>query len=244
MRHELFDLVLKQDLRFFDRPENSVGALMSRLDSYPQAILELMGINVGLVVLAGINVLISAILALAISWRVSVIGVFVALPPLLVSGLTRVSLEGRVDANMDKRYALSSSVASEAVLAIRTVSSLAIERSVLAAYAGELDAAIRRGLPGIFHMMIWFAITQSTEYFVLGLGFWFVHPSRPRCTTRLDTDNCDPGGDRSSSLRNGCPSISSSPRSWQFTSQAKAQLRCSHTRAVGALVQRCNHGSV
>ncbi|KAJ4326150.1 hypothetical protein N0V84_003200 [Fusarium piperis] len=172
-RLELFDRVLKQDLRFFDRPENAVGALMSRLDSYPQAILELMGINVGLVVLAGINVLISAVLALAVSWRVAVVGVFVALPPMLLAGFARVRLEAKVDAGMSKRYAASSAVASETVMAIRTVSSLAIEQSVLASYAHELDTAISTSIPGLFHMMIWFALTQSIEFFMLGLGFWW-----------------------------------------------------------------------
>ncbi|KAI8681216.1 hypothetical protein NCS55_00372100 [Fusarium keratoplasticum] len=172
-RLELFDQVLKQDLRFFDRPENAVGALMSRLDSYPQAILELMGINFGLIVLAGINVLSSSVLALAISWRVAVVGVFVALPPMLVAGYARVRLEAKVDASMSKRYAASSAVASETVMAIRTVSSLAMERSVLASYAHELDTAISTSIPGLFHMMIWFALTQSIEFFILGLGFWW-----------------------------------------------------------------------
>ncbi|RSL49667.1 hypothetical protein CEP53_009077 [Fusarium sp. AF-6] len=172
-RLELFDQVLKQDLRFFDRPENAVGALMSRLDSYPQAILELMGINVGLVVLSGINVLISSVLALAISWRVAVVGVFVALPPMLLAGYARVRLEAKVDAGMSKRYAVSSAVASETVITIRTVSSLAIEQSVLASYAHELDTAISTSVPGLFHMMIWFALTQSIEFFILGLGFWW-----------------------------------------------------------------------
>ncbi|CRK14482.1 hypothetical protein BN1708_011131 [Verticillium longisporum] len=114
--------------------QNTVGSLMSKLDSYPQSIFELMGMNVGLITIAGINVLISAILALAISWRVAVIGVFVGLPPMLVAG-----------------YA----------------------RRVLAQYAEELDAAIHKALPGLFNMMIWFALTQSIEYFILSLGFWW-----------------------------------------------------------------------
>lgn len=171
-RHEIFDSILKQDLRFFDRPENTVGSLMSRIDSYPQSILELMGFNVGVVVLSAINVLISAVLAFAISWRVAVVGVLAGLPPMLVAGYARIRLESKVDMHMSKRYAASSSVASESVMAIRTVSSLAIERSVLDTYARELDRAIHEARPGLFNMMIWFALTQSIEYFVLALGFW------------------------------------------------------------------------
>lgn len=145
---------------------------MSRIDSYPQGILELMGFNIGIVVLNCATVIISAVLAFAISWRVAVVGVLAGLPLMLFAGYARVRLESKVDGDMSKRYAASSSVASETITAIRTVSSLAIERSVLNTYARELDAAIHQSRPGLFHMMAWFALTQSIEYFVLGLGFW------------------------------------------------------------------------
>ena len=59
MRREILQSFLRQDLAFFDRPENTVGALVSRLDSYPQAILELMGFTVSIILMSAINVLIS-----------------------------------------------------------------------------------------------------------------------------------------------------------------------------------------
>ena len=46
-RKHMLDCMLRQDIQFFDRPENSTGALADRLSSYPQAILELMGYNIG-----------------------------------------------------------------------------------------------------------------------------------------------------------------------------------------------------
>ncbi|KAI5861122.1 P-loop containing nucleoside triphosphate hydrolase protein [Durotheca rogersii] len=173
MRKELLDSVLRQDLRFFDRPENTVGALTSRLDSYPQAILELMGFNVSLVLLASINVLACSILALVISWRVAVVGVFVGLPPMLAAGWARIRVETKMDSDMDKKFSASSSVASETVTAIRTVSSLAIEGKVLKRYTDELDTAIKKSTAPLFRMMIWFSLTQSIEYFILALGFWW-----------------------------------------------------------------------
>lgn len=45
-RESMLDSMLRQDIQFFDRPENTTGALTSRLDSYPQAILELMSFNI------------------------------------------------------------------------------------------------------------------------------------------------------------------------------------------------------
>ncbi|KAG7286286.1 hypothetical protein NEMBOFW57_008594 [Staphylotrichum longicolle] len=172
LRKGIFDRILRQDLRFFDRPENTVGALISRLDSYPQAVLELMGFTVAIVILSATNVIASAVLSLVISWKLGLVGVFAGMPPLLLSGYSRMRLETMMDKNTDKRFSDSASIASEAVMAIRTVSSLAIENTVLTRYTNELDQAIRQTAPSMFHMMVWFSLTQSIEYFVLALGFW------------------------------------------------------------------------
>ncbi|KAE8135854.1 P-loop containing nucleoside triphosphate hydrolase protein [Aspergillus pseudotamarii] len=172
-RHDLLSSMLKQDLRFFDRPENTVGALTSRLDSHPQAILELMGFNIALVVLSAINVLASSILSLTIAWKLGVMGVFVGLPPMLVAGYARIRLETKMDTDMGKRFSQSASMASEAVLSIRTVSSLAMEKNILERYTNELDQAIQTSVRPLFSMMVWFSLTQSIEYFILALGFWW-----------------------------------------------------------------------
>ncbi|KAL4881827.1 P-loop containing nucleoside triphosphate hydrolase protein [Aspergillus karnatakaensis] len=173
MRHSLLTSLLHQDLQFFDRPENTIGAVTSHLDSYPQAILELMGFTVSIVLMSAINIVASSILAIAISWKLGLVGVFAGLPPILVAGYARVRLEAKMDDEIGKRLAASASVASESVLAIRTVASLAIEERVLGRYVGELDSAIRGASGRMFVMMGWFSITQSVEYFVLALGFWW-----------------------------------------------------------------------
>jgi ATP-binding cassette subfamily B (MDR/TAP) protein 1 len=172
MRHEILKFFLRQDLRFFDRPENTVGALIGRLDSYPQAILELMGFTVAIILMSMINIVASSILAIVVSWKLGLVGVFVGLPPMMVGGYARVRLEAKMDDKMGRRLSASASVASETVMAIRTVSSLAIESIVLRKYVNELDVAISQASGPMFHMMTWFSLTQSVEYFVLALGFW------------------------------------------------------------------------
>ncbi|KAK1148555.1 hypothetical protein N8T08_009561 [Aspergillus melleus] len=155
-RHDILNSILRQDLRFFDRRENTIGALTERLDSYPQSILEMMGFNVGLVVMSIVNVLASSILALAISWKLGVVGVFAGLPPMIFAGYARIRLETKMDTDMGKRFSQSASIASEAVLSIRTISSLALERPTLTKYTNELDSAIRSTtLPLLFTMIWW-----------------------------------------------------------------------------------------
>ncbi|KAG2027540.1 hypothetical protein GB937_001286 [Aspergillus fischeri] len=173
VREGLFRSMLRQDLRFFDRPENTVGALVSRIDSQSQAVWELMGFNVALVLQSIINIISSSILALAYAWKLGLVGVFAGMPPLLLAGYARIRLETKLNTDIDKRFSTSASIASESVNAIRTVSSLAIEKSILEKYTAELDSAVSGSTLPLFTMMIWFSLTQSIEFFILALGFWF-----------------------------------------------------------------------
>jgi ATP-binding cassette subfamily B (MDR/TAP) protein 1 len=75
-RREIFDLVLKQDMAFFDDPANASGALASNLSSYPTNILETMGFNVMLILINVVNVLSSSILAIATGWKLGLVVVF------------------------------------------------------------------------------------------------------------------------------------------------------------------------
>ncbi|GKT62543.1 LOW QUALITY PROTEIN: multidrug resistance protein 3 [Colletotrichum tofieldiae] len=172
LRKDLLNGIMKQDLRFFDRPENTVGSLTSRIESSTQAVTELMGFNVALVAMALINVISSSILAIAISWKLGLVGVFAGMPPMLLAGYARIRIETKMDADIDAKFSASASIASETMNSVRTVSSLAIERIMLQRYTTELDAAITGSTLPLCNMMIWFALTQSIEYFILALGFW------------------------------------------------------------------------
>lgn len=165
--------MLRQDLRFFDRPENTTGALSSRIDSYPQAIFELMGFNVALIFTSVVGVVSCCVVALAYGWRLGVVIIFAGLPPLLASGYARIKMEGAMETKISKRFSQSASIASEAINAIRTVSSLAIETSVLDKYTQELELAISDSKKPIMLIMLPFAFTQSVEYCFQALGFWY-----------------------------------------------------------------------
>ncbi|KAL4978308.1 P-loop containing nucleoside triphosphate hydrolase protein [Aspergillus desertorum] len=133
--------MLRQDIQFPDREENTTGALVSRVDCYPQAVLELMGFNIALVVIAVLQL---------VTWLAVVFG---GIPPL--------------------KYSTSSSIASEAVNAIRTVSSLAMEETVLRRYTEELDKAVSSSVRPMAATMICFGLTQCIEYWSQALGFWY-----------------------------------------------------------------------
>ena len=172
-RRQIFNDTLRQDLKFFDRQENSTGALASRVDAHPQAIFELMGINVGLVLISVVNILACSILGIVYSWNLGLVVVFAGLPPLVGCGYLKVRIDAKLDQAVTDRLSQSATIASEAITAIRTVSSLAIEEHVLDKYTQELDHAVSHSVRPLITMMVWFALTQSIEYWFQALGFWY-----------------------------------------------------------------------
>ncbi|KAG6006479.1 hypothetical protein E4U21_007023 [Claviceps maximensis] len=173
LRRQSLNDMLRQDLQFFDREENNIGALTSRLDSNPQAILELMGFNVGLVFISMLNVLGCSVLGIVYSWKLGLAVVLGGLPFFIGSGWLKIRFEAALDRNISKRNSTSAAVASEAVSAIRTVSSLAIEQSVLDQYLAELNHAVNGSIRPMFSVTVLFALTQSIEFWFMALGFWY-----------------------------------------------------------------------
>lgn len=173
-RRQMFHDILRQDLEFFDRPENSTGALTSKADSTPQSIFQLMGFNIALIGISVVSLVVSTVLALAYSWRLGLVVSLAGLPPMLGVGVLKVRADAKLHRETSKRYASSASIASEAITAIRTVSSLAIEKTVLERYRVELDHGVRDSKFPLCRLMIWFALMQAMEYWFMALGFWQV----------------------------------------------------------------------
>ncbi|KAM0318999.1 hypothetical protein ACHAPQ_010515 [Fusarium lateritium] len=172
-RKVILENILRQDLQFFDREENTTGALISQIDSNPQAVLELMGYNAGLILVTVFNITSCSVLAIVYSWRLGLVVTCSGLPPLVIAGYLKIRFDAKLDREASRLLSLSSSIASEAINSIRTVSFLAIEKSVLSRYSHELDSALAGTKRPVFTMMICFAFTQSIEYWFMALGFWY-----------------------------------------------------------------------
>lgn len=172
-RKVIFDTVLRQDVQFFDRAENTTGALASRLSSQPTQLQELFGFNLAVIFIVIVNLTSSCILGLAMGWKLGLVVICGGMPCLVFAGYLRIRLEMKMNNDTSKRFADSAALAGEAVSAIRTVSSLALERRVLERYGEKVDRIVQISIPAIVHTMFWFALTQSIEFLVLALGFWY-----------------------------------------------------------------------
>ncbi|KAF2676906.1 P-loop containing nucleoside triphosphate hydrolase protein [Lentithecium fluviatile CBS 122367] len=172
-RLEIFQLILKQDMNFFDKEENASGSLASNLSSYPNSLTELLGFNIMLIFINIVSVLSSSILAIVVGWRLGLTIVFGALPLVVFSGYLRIRLEFKLEEATGKRFSSSAALASEAVSAIRTVSSLALEKHIIEKYQDRLHGVAKRSMKSLIWTMFWYSLTQSISFLAMALGFWY-----------------------------------------------------------------------
>ncbi|KAF7559914.1 hypothetical protein G7046_g4252 [Stylonectria norvegica] len=172
-RHEMFSNILRQDMSFFDDPDNTTGALVSRLASEPTALQDLLSSNIALILTIIVNLISSCILAISYGWRLGLVLTFGALPPLVASGYVRIRLEFKLDETAASRFANSAGIASEAIMSIRTVASLAVENEILARYEESLRTIVKASVASLITSMFWYSLSQSISFLAMALGFWY-----------------------------------------------------------------------
>ncbi|KAL2338871.1 hypothetical protein Fmac_013317 [Flemingia macrophylla] len=144
-----FEKIIHMEIGWFDKTENSSGALGARLSTDAASIRTLVGDALGLL----IQDISTAFTALAISfeanWQLSLI-VFVLVPLILLNAhLQMKSMQG-FSTDAKKLYEEATQVASDAVGNIRTVAAFCAEDKVMELYQkkclGPIKTGIRQGL--------------------------------------------------------------------------------------------------
>lgn len=172
-RHEMFSNILNQDMDFFDLAQNTSGALTSKISALPTSLQEIISANLLLIFIIFINIVASSTLALVYGWKLGLVVIFGGLPPLLLSGYARIRLETGLDSKSSDRFAESAALANEAVGAIKTVSSLTLESSIIKEYSIILGSLVQRAVPSLFGTLFLYALSQAIEFLIMALGFWY-----------------------------------------------------------------------
>ncbi|KAJ4259744.1 hypothetical protein NW762_007675 [Fusarium torreyae] len=172
-RLELFSRMVDMDIDFFDRTENSSGALASILSSVPSSLQELLGLNIFVVLIMIVNLTASSALTLGYGWKLALVMVFAGLPLVTGSGYVKIRLESRLHDSNEVRFRESASLASEAVSALRTVASLTAESDFIHEYSETLSSIVIKSIKSLSVAMVAYAFSQSVEFLVMALGFWY-----------------------------------------------------------------------
>jgi ATP-binding cassette, subfamily B (MDR/TAP), member 1 len=172
LRSLSFKAILRQDIEFFDKDENSTGSLTSALSDNPQKVNGLAGVTLGAIVQAFATLVVGLILGLVFAWKLGLVGL--ACMPLLVSaGYIRLRVVVLKDQKNKRAHEESAQLACEAAGAIRTVASLTREQDCTDLYSRSLDIPLKESNRTAIWSNLLFALSQSMSFYVIALTFWY-----------------------------------------------------------------------
>ena len=171
-RSTAFRALLRQDVSFFDREENSTGALTSSLSAEIKQLTGISGVTLGTLLIVTVNLIASLTVALVMDWKLALVCIS-AVPVLLACGFLRVYILNKFQSRAKKAYQASANSACEAASAIHTVASLTMEREVLSSYRRQLQLQLRSDILPIIKSSVLYGASQALPFFCMALGFWY-----------------------------------------------------------------------
>ncbi|KKK16836.1 hypothetical protein AOCH_000250 [Aspergillus ochraceoroseus] len=171
-RSKAFRSILRQDITFFDREENSTGALTSFLSTETKHLSGVSGVTLGTILMTSTTLGAAIIIALVIGWKLALVCISVV-PILLGCGFYRFYMLAQFQRRSKLAYEGSASFACEATSSIRTVASLTREKDVWEIYHQQLDAQGRKSLISVLRSSTLYACSQALVFFCVALGFWY-----------------------------------------------------------------------
>lgn len=167
-----FRVMLRQDIGFFDRDENSAGALTSFLSTETTHLAGMSGVTLGTILLVTTTLVVGFVISLAIGWKLALVCIS-TVPVVLACGFFRFWMLARFQARAKKAYEKSASYACEATSAIRTVASLTRENDVWDHYHDQIVEQEKSSLQSVLRSSTLYAASQSFMFLCIALGFWY-----------------------------------------------------------------------
>lgn len=171
-RDQAFRTMLRQDIAFFDKEENSAGALTSFLSTETTHLAGMSGVTLGTILVVCTTLIAAISLSCAMNYKLALVCT-ATIPILLACGFLRFWMLARFQDRAKKAYESSASFACEATAAIRTVASLTREEDVWEHYHQNLAAQQRKSLESILRSSTLYASSQSFMFLCTALGFWY-----------------------------------------------------------------------
>ncbi|MED6222159.1 ABC transporter B member 11 [Stylosanthes scabra] len=144
-----FDKIIHMEVGWFDKAENSSGALGARLAVDAASLRALFGDALGVLVQDASTAITALVIAFEANWQLALI-ILAMVPLLLLNGHLQIRSMRGFRANAKKQYEEASQVANDAVGNIRTVASFCAEEKVMELYQkkceGPMQTGIRQGL--------------------------------------------------------------------------------------------------
>ncbi|KAH9826479.1 Multidrug ATP-binding cassette transporters (ABC) transporter [Teratosphaeria destructans] len=172
IQSRLLARILTLDMDWFSDEGRSVHQLMSAFTKDSGDLSSMSGTALGTIFTTITSVCGGLILALCVSWRISVV-LLAAVPVMLAAGFTRLRVLHGADSRRRATYRQATSLAAEACRSRRTVTVFGLEPRILSQYDRTLQEAYHRSRPFIAVANVLLALALAITYFVYALAYWW-----------------------------------------------------------------------
>ena len=170
VRGEVFDKYVRMPIGWFDEPQNSPGALGSKLSTDATLLNTLTGSVFGAYVQALSSFVTGMIIAFLASWKLTLVGL--ALSPLtIISGYIRTKFSNKLAGENDEVYQESAAFVSEAVNNMRTVASFGNEAKIMNNYCQKLALPLKNAISNGHKSGFAFGFGQMMLFLVYAIIF-------------------------------------------------------------------------
>ncbi|CAN4095016.1 unnamed protein product [Withania somnifera] len=166
-----FEKVVYMEISWFDKKENSIGAIGSRLSTDAASVRGMVGESLSLLVQNTSTAVAGLVIGLESSWQLSLI--MISMVPLIgLNGYLHMKYVNGFGVDAKKLYEDASQVASEAVGSIRTVASFSAEEKVVQLYKRKCEGPVRAGTKEGLLSSAGFGFSMFCLYSVYAASFY------------------------------------------------------------------------
>uniref|UniRef100_A0A0E0JZ71 MDR-like ABC transporter n=1 Tax=Oryza punctata TaxID=4537 RepID=A0A0E0JZ71_ORYPU len=140
-----FSRIVYQDIGWFDDPLNSSGAIGARLSADAASIKSIAGDVLSLIVQSISTALVGIVIAMIANWKLAFI-VLCFVPCVIAQSYAQSRLMRGFGADAKEMYEQASTIASDAISNIRTVTSFCVGEKIIESYRNKCKGPVKKGV--------------------------------------------------------------------------------------------------
>ncbi|KAB8087055.1 hypothetical protein EE612_010851, partial [Oryza sativa] len=140
-----FSRVVYQDIGWFDDPLNSSGAIGARLSADAASVKSIAGDVLSLIVQSISTALVGIVIAMIANWKLAFI-VLCFVPCVFAQSYAQSRLMRGFGADAKEMYEQASTIASDAISNIRTVTSFCVGEKIIESYRNKCKGPVKKGV--------------------------------------------------------------------------------------------------
>ncbi|XP_022916897.2 ATP-dependent translocase ABCB1-like isoform X1 [Onthophagus taurus] len=172
VRGVMFEAVLRQEIGWYDRKENGVGAICTKLSSDAANIQGAAGHPIIVVLNSSSTLIIAAGLSIYFEWRLALVSLSIV-PIILIATYLESKLQMVTSTGSKNALESSTKIAVEAVGNIRTVASLGCEETFYTLYTTEMLPYYAKAKRNAHVRGIIMGLSRSLIYFSYIIAFYY-----------------------------------------------------------------------